>query len=39
MKNHLDDYALKPLLEFSTEKRRKQMKSSTKDQVKGKLKE
>ena len=32
-------FALKPLLEFSTEKRRKQMKPSTKDQVKGKLHE
>jgi uncharacterized protein YjbJ (UPF0337 family) len=32
-------FALKPFLEFSREKRRKQMKSSTKDQVKGKLHE
>jgi uncharacterized protein YjbJ (UPF0337 family) len=31
--------ALEPVLEFSTEKRRRQMKSSTKDQVKGKLHE
>jgi len=32
-------FALHPLLEFSTEKRRKQMKESTKDKVKGKLHE
>jgi len=32
-------FALKPFLEFSRERRRKQMKESTKDQVKGKLHE